>query len=124
MQIPISVHECNSRDTPLGDDAVRHSGDNAVRDAELDGLAQLHKRRRVQQQIELLAARACALADRVAAGEISFVDAVDMAYSAATWADLPAVIDASGLINSATTTGDDIVQATLAAAFANARRPV
>ena len=62
-------------------------------------------------QIELFAIRASELADRVAAGQISFIDAVDMAYSAAVW---------SGLTESV---GDDIVQAILAAAFANARRP-
>jgi hypothetical protein len=51
------------------------------------------------------------LADRVAAGEIKFLDAVDVAYEAALW---------SGLTE---TVGDDIVQATIAAAFANARAP-
>jgi hypothetical protein len=51
------------------------------------------------------------LADRVAAGELCFLDAVDVAYEAAVW---------SGLTE---TVGDDIVQATLAAAFANARAP-
>jgi hypothetical protein len=43
--------------------------------------------------------------------EIAFLDAVDVAYEAAVW---------SGLTS---TVGDDVVQATLAAAFANARRP-
>jgi hypothetical protein len=62
-------------------------------------------------QLELLAVRSLELADRVAAGEIKFIDAVDLAYDAAT---------RSGLVE---TVGDDIVQATLAAAFANARRP-
>ena len=56
--------------------------------------------------------RSIQLADRVAAGEIAFLDAVDIAYEAAAW---------SGLTS---TVGDDIVQATLAAAFANARRPM
>jgi hypothetical protein len=63
------------------------------------------------RQLEHLALRSLELADRVAAGEIAFLDAVDIAYEAAVW---------SGLT---TTVGDDIVQATLAAAFANARRP-
>jgi hypothetical protein len=63
------------------------------------------------RQLEILALRSLELADRVAAGEIAFLDAVDVAYEAALW---------SGLTN---TVGDDIVQATLAAAFANARRP-
>ena len=62
-------------------------------------------------QLEILAWRSLELADRVAAGEVAFLDAVDMAYEAAVW---------SGLTE---TVGDDIVQATLAAAFANARRP-
>jgi hypothetical protein len=62
-------------------------------------------------QLEILSLRSLELADRVAAGEVAFLDAVDMAYEAAVW---------SGLTE---TVGDDIVQATLAAAFANARRP-
>jgi hypothetical protein len=63
------------------------------------------------RQLELLALRSLELADRVAAGEIAFLDAVDIAYEAAMW---------SGLTG---TVGEDVVQATLAAAFANARRP-
>ena len=63
------------------------------------------------RQLEILALRSTELADRVAAGEIAFLDAVDIAYDAAVW---------SGLTS---TVGDDIVQATLAAAFANARSP-
>jgi hypothetical protein len=63
------------------------------------------------RQLEILALRALELADRVAAGELAFLAAVDIAYEAAVW---------SGLTS---TVGDDIVQATLAAAFANARRP-
>jgi hypothetical protein len=64
------------------------------------------------RQLEILARRSLELADRVAAGELKFIDAVDLAYSAAAWA---------GLVE---TLGDDVVQATLAAAFANARRSV
>ena len=67
--------------------------------------------RHVTRQLEILTLRSIELADRVAAGEIKFLDAVDLAYEAALW---------SGLTE---TVGDDIVQATLAAAFANARRP-
>jgi hypothetical protein len=66
--------------------------------------------RHTSRQLERLALRTLELADRVAAGEIAFFDAVDIAYDAAVW---------SGLTS---TVGDDIVQATLAAAFANARR--
>jgi hypothetical protein len=66
---------------------------------------------RASRQLELLALRSLELADRVAAGEIAFLDAVDIACDAAVW---------SGLTS---TVGDDIVQATLAAAFANARSP-
>jgi hypothetical protein len=54
-------------------------------------------------QLEILALRSLELADRVAAGEIAFLEAAV----------------GSGLTE---TVGDDIVQATLAAAFANARR--
>jgi hypothetical protein len=70
--------------------------------------ARLEHRRK---QLEILTLRSLELADRVAAGEIAFLDAVDIAYDAAAW---------SGLTS---TVGDDIVQATLAAAFANARSP-
>jgi hypothetical protein len=67
--------------------------------------------KRASRQLEILALRSLELADRVAAGEIAFLDAVEIAYEAAVW---------SGLTS---TVGDDVVQATLAAAFANARRP-
>jgi hypothetical protein len=63
------------------------------------------------------------LADRVATGELKFLDAVDLAYDAALWADLPNAIETSGIINTEKISGDDIVQATIAAAFANARAP-
>jgi hypothetical protein len=63
------------------------------------------------RRLEILALRSLELADRVADGSIKFIDAVDLAYEAAVW---------SGLTRDV---GDDIVQATLAAAFANARRP-
>jgi hypothetical protein len=53
-----------------------------------------------------LRSRTLDLADRVNAGEIKFIDAVDLAYEAACWA---------GLIE---TVGDDIVQTVLATAFA------
>jgi hypothetical protein len=66
--------------------------------------------RRVTRQLEILALRSLELADRVAAGEIKFLDAVDLAYEAALW---------SGLTE---TVGDDIVQATIAAAFEMRRR--
>jgi hypothetical protein len=78
----------------------------------------------VTRQLEILALRAAELADRVAAGHLGFLDAVDLAYEAAIWADLPNIIDASGMIDTTIITGDDIVQATLAAAFANARRSI
>jgi hypothetical protein len=74
------------------------------------------------QQLEILARRSLDLADRVAAGELGFIDAVDLAYSAAIWAGLPEAIDRSGALTGRTTS-DDVIQATLAAAFANARRP-
>ncbi len=66
---------------------------------------------RAARQLQILALRSLELADRVASGEIAFLDAVDVAYEAAAW---------SGLTS---TVGDKIVQATIAAAFANARRP-
>jgi hypothetical protein len=69
-------------------------------------------RARASKQLEIFARRALDLADQVAAGQLRFLDAVDIAYDAAIWAGLVKAV------------GDDIVQATLAAAFANARRPV
>lgn len=73
------------------------------------------------RQLEILALRSLQLA-QVAAGQIPFLEAVDLAYDAAIWARLPEAIDRSGLITGAIT-GDDVVQVTIAAAFANARRP-
>jgi hypothetical protein len=63
------------------------------------------------RQIELFAIRASELADRVCAGDIGFINGVDMLYSAAVW---------SGLIDKI---GDDAVQAIMSAAFATAREP-
>jgi len=71
----------------------------------------MSKTNRVSKQLEILALRSLELADQVADGQLRFLDAVDLAYEAAVW---------SGLVK---TVGDDIVQATLAAAFANARPP-
>ena len=59
-----------------------------------------------KRQLELFAIRCGALADRVAAGNLSFLDAVDFAYSAAEFA---------GLVETA---GDVAVQKIMAAAFA------
>jgi hypothetical protein len=52
----------------------------------------------VIRQLEILALRCIELADRVAAGRLSFINAVDLAYEVAISADLPNAIDASGLI--------------------------
>jgi hypothetical protein len=84
---------------------------------------QATRQARVQRQLEILAHRSLELADRAAAGDIPFLDAVDVAYEAAIWADLPNAIDGSGLIDIKIISGDDVVQATIAAAFANARAP-
>lgn len=81
---------------------------------------------RITKRLELFALRCFELADRVTAGELEFIDAVDLAYSAAVWADLPNAIDASGLIDrnrSGAPCGDDIIQHTISVAFANVRRP-
>jgi hypothetical protein len=68
-------------------------------------------RLRAARRLEILALRSLELADRVAEGSIKFLDAVDVAYEAAVWSGLVADV------------GDDIVQACMAAAFANARSP-
>jgi hypothetical protein len=60
--------------------------------------------------LDLLYARCCVLADRADAGELLFLDAVDLAYSAECWA---------GLVERF---GEDAVQACLAAAFVGTRK--
>jgi hypothetical protein len=66
---------------------------------------------RATKQLELFALRCLEVADRVAAGEVAFLDGIDLLYEAARW---------GGLVESV---GDDVIQATMAASFANARRP-
>jgi hypothetical protein len=61
------------------------------------------------RQLELLALRSFQLADRVASGELQFLDAVDVVFDAAV---------ASGLADKV---GYDVVQAVLAAAFKEVR---
>jgi len=63
------------------------------------------------RQLELFAERCRELAERVNLDLISFIDAIDMAYSAATW---------SGLSDSV---GDHTVQAVMRNAFMGARHP-
>ena len=64
---------------------------------------------RATKQLEILALRSLELADR-AAGQPPFIDAVDVAYSAAQWAGL------------SETVGDDTIRLVLSANFAHARR--
>ena len=61
------------------------------------------------RQLEIFASRSRELAVRVAAGQVTFLDAVDLLYSAAEWA---------GLVENV---GDDVVQAVLVTAFVNVR---
>jgi hypothetical protein len=63
-----------------------------------------------RQRLDLFGARCHELAERVTLGTITFVDAVDMAYSAAVW---------SGLADDL---GDDAVQRVMASAFMGVRR--
>ena len=70
-----------------------------------------HAQARASRRLELFARRCLDLADRVAEHRIAFLDAIDIAYEAATWA---------GLVDEV---GDDVIQACMAACFANARRP-
>jgi hypothetical protein len=60
---------------------------------------------RTTRQLEILSLRSLELAERVAAGELALIDAVDMAYTGAVWAGLT------------DTVGDDVVQTVLAEAF-------
>jgi hypothetical protein len=64
---------------------------------------------RATRQLEILTLRSFDLADRVEAGEIKLLEAVDLAYEAAYWA---------GLVESV---GNDVVQTILCEAF-RARR--
>jgi hypothetical protein len=65
---------------------------------------------RATKQLEILALRSLELADRAAAGQLPFINAADMAYSAAQWAGRPETVI------------DDAIQLLLSASFANARR--
>jgi hypothetical protein len=60
--------------------------------------------------LDLLYERTCVLADRVARGELAFLDAVDMAWTAAEFAGTVGRV------------GPDQVQHVLAAAFMHSRR--
>jgi len=62
------------------------------------------------RRFEMFALRSFDFADRVEAGEIKFLDAVDVLYDSAV---------ASGLVDSV---GDDAVQSAMAVAFATMRR--
>jgi hypothetical protein len=66
--------------------------------------------RTVADPLDLLLDRASVLASRVEAGNLGFIEAVDMSYSAALW---------SGLIDRY---GDDAIQQLLAAAFMHVRK--
>jgi hypothetical protein len=64
-----------------------------------------------RRQLKLFEQRCQTLAHRVACNQLNFIDAVDMAYDAATW---------SGLADAV---GDDVVQETMARAFMKVSRP-
>ena len=63
----------------------------------------------IAQQLEILALRSFELADRVAAGQLQFLDAVDLAFDSA---------EASGL---ADLVGYDVIQIVLATIFEKVR---
>jgi hypothetical protein len=73
--------------------------------------AAAHKTSRTNAQLKLFAIRCSQMVERIAAGEIAFIDGVDLLYDAAVW---------SGLVDGV---GDDAVQDVMAAVFANARKP-
>jgi|RhiMetdeSRZDD1v2_1073273.scaffolds.fasta_scaffold92059_5 hypothetical protein len=60
--------------------------------------------------LDLLHERCLILADRVEVGELPFIDAVDLAYSAAEFAGLVHIF------------GDDLIQDVMADAFVRCRR--
>ena len=49
------------------------------------------------RQLEILALRSLELADRVATGQVGFLDAVDLAYEAAVWAGLTETVGDSDM---------------------------
>ncbi len=57
------------------------------------------------RRLDLFAVRCRDLRDRVLSGNLAFIDAIDMAYSAAIWSGLSDDI------------GDDVVQQVMAVAF-------
>lgn len=67
---------------------------------------------RARRQLEILAIRSFELAERVEAGEVAFLDAIDVAYDGAYW---------SGLVESV---GNEVVQTVLHEAFRKVRRPL
>ena len=71
----------------------------------MNALAQLNQTCKAVHPLDLLFERASVLAERAQDGSLPFIDAVDMAYSAADWA---------GLIDRY---GDDVIQFVLADAF-------
>jgi hypothetical protein len=73
--------------------------------------AQLNSSQISRQQLTLFERRCQTLADRVRCNQLNFIDAIDMAYDAATW---------SGLADAV---GDDVVQETMARAFMKVSRP-
>jgi hypothetical protein len=75
----------------------------------MNQIATLESTRNVRHPLVIFATRTETLAGRVKAGELLFLDAVDMAYSAA---------DFAGLVDSY---GDDKVQGILAGAFMRCR---
>jgi hypothetical protein len=89
-------------DLPGGTIAPRGTPADEFPQAELD---------QTSRQLEILAVRSLELAERVGAGEIAFLDAVDVAYDGAVWAGLNDIV------------GDDVVQAVLAEAFRTVRPP-
>ena len=72
---------------------------------------QLNSSQLSTQQLVLFERRCQTLADRVGCKQLNFVDAVELAYDAATW---------SGLVDAV---GDDAVQVTMANAFMKVCRP-
>jgi hypothetical protein len=101
----------NNRDNSVADNPEefpdsRHHFVAVVGDGEAPRLASADR----GLPLDLLSERAGVLAGRARDGSLPFLDAVDMAYSAAQW---------SGLVDRY---GDDVVQLVLADAFAGSRQ--
>ena len=103
-----SIAQISRPSQPRGDGATR-----AGRSARIGGrrmTATAPAEPNIDVMLDVLFERASELAFRVEMGQLAFIEAIDLAYSAALWAGLIDLV------------GDDVVQLTLAAGFRDVKR--